>query len=241
MKAKGFTLIEMVMTIIVGAILVLGIAGFIQLGASGYSDTVERQRIQTQAKFLIEKISREVRHAVPNMLDDLITLTGADSCVNFYPILSSGFYAISGDDIQFIVGQEGVTVADITGLNFVINPTEATPTNNNFALTGVTSSNDTFLLPGQAAAITGHSVSNRHYIFDQSNRVSYCLMNGQVVRFDGNNRVIPISDMGVSGQLSYVPATVQRNGIVHLNLAFSNQQGDESTNYQQDVQVLNVP
>lgn len=35
MKVKGFTLIEMVVTLIVGAILVLGIAGFVELGARG--------------------------------------------------------------------------------------------------------------------------------------------------------------------------------------------------------------
>lgn len=65
-SSRGFTLIEMIMTIIVGSILVLGIAGFLELGAKGYTDTVARQRIQTQAQFVLEKMSRELRHAVPN-------------------------------------------------------------------------------------------------------------------------------------------------------------------------------
>ncbi|KOO10365.1 MSHA biogenesis protein MshO, partial [Vibrio xuii] len=42
MKVKGFTLIEMVVTLIIGSILVLGIAGFVEFGARGYSDTIER-------------------------------------------------------------------------------------------------------------------------------------------------------------------------------------------------------
>lgn len=35
MNRKGFTLIEMVITLIVGSILVFGIAGFVELGARG--------------------------------------------------------------------------------------------------------------------------------------------------------------------------------------------------------------
>ena len=56
MKVRGFTLVEMVLTMVVGAILVLGIAGFVELGSKGYSDTVARQRLQTQAKFVLEKM-----------------------------------------------------------------------------------------------------------------------------------------------------------------------------------------
>lgn len=35
MRTRGFTLIEMILTIIVGSILVLGIAGFVELGSRG--------------------------------------------------------------------------------------------------------------------------------------------------------------------------------------------------------------
>lgn len=66
MKNRGFTLIEMVITIVVGSFIMLGIAGYLQLGAKGYADTIDRQKLQTQAQFVIEKMSREIRHAVPN-------------------------------------------------------------------------------------------------------------------------------------------------------------------------------
>ncbi|MFD2016726.1 PilW family protein [Vibrio olivae] len=52
---RGFTLVEMVATIVVSSILILGIAGFIELGTTGYVDSVERGRLQTQAKFLLER------------------------------------------------------------------------------------------------------------------------------------------------------------------------------------------
>lgn len=237
MKMKGFTLIEMVVTLIIGSILVLGIAGFVELGARGYSDTVERQRLQTQAKFVLEKMSREVRHAVPNMLIEDRT----NNCISFFPIIESGFYAISGADLQFIVGRTGVSVDDIKALNLVINPTEANPTNNIVPLTNVSSAADTFIVPNGASSLVGSSVSKRHYIYNSNGRVSYCLTSGQLRRGINGLNFLPLSDSGVSGTLGYVPASVQHNGIVEVGLTFSNTEGDESTSFRQEVQVLNVP
>lgn len=241
MKVKGFTLIEMVVTLIVGAILVLGIAGFVELGARGYSDTVDRQRLQTQAKFILEKMSREVRHAVPNMLNSDLAIPQANSCISFFPIVESGFYAISGADINFVVGRNGVTVANINTLNMVINPTEANPTNNVFPLTNVSSASDTFILPDAATSIAGGSISNRHYIYNPNGMVNYCLVAGQLRRSVSGANALPLSDSGITGALIYTPATVQNNGIVQVNMTFNNAAGDESTNFIQEIQVLNVP
>ncbi len=90
MNERGFTLIEMILTIIVGGIIVLGIAGFVEIGMKGYSETIERQRLQTQAKFVLEKMSREIRHSVPNIVSNS-AVSSADSCVSFYPIDYSAF------------------------------------------------------------------------------------------------------------------------------------------------------
>lgn len=241
MKVKGFTLIEMVVTLIVGSIIVLGIVGFVELGARGYSDTVERQRLQTQAKFILEKMSREVRHAVPNMLNSDLTIPQASSCISFFPIIDSGFYAVSGADINFVVGRDSTTVAELSPLNMVINPTEANPTNNVFPLTNVSSASNTFTLPNAGASIVGGSVSNRLYIYNPDGRVSYCLVSGQLRRSVNSAIALPLSDSGLNGTLDYIPATVQQNGIVQVDLTFKNQSGDESSNFVQEIQVINVP
>ncbi|MDC5703928.1 prepilin-type N-terminal cleavage/methylation domain-containing protein [Vibrio europaeus] len=241
MKEKGFTLIEMVVTLIIGAILVLGIAGFVELGARGYSDTVDRQRLQTQAKFILEKMSREVRHAVPNMLNSSLAIPQATSCISFYPIVESGFYAVSGADLNFVVGRTGVTVSDINTLNMVINPIQASPTTNVFPLTNVSSASNTFTVPSAAVDLIGGSISNRHYIYNPNGMVSYCLVTGQLRRSVSGASALPLSDTGLTGTLTYEPATVQRNGIVQVDITFNNAAGDESTNFIQEIQVLNVP
>lgn len=241
MKRNGFTLIEMVIALIVGSILVLGITGFVEFGMRGYSDTIERQRLQTQAKFVLEKVSREVRHAVPNMLSDE-QVSGATSCLSFFPIVTSGLYAISGADIQFVVGSKSASVDTIKDLSLVINPTVSAASQSNILpLTSVTSEADTFWLEGKADEVKGNSVSNRHYIFNSKGKVSYCIINQRVQRLENGMDVTPISDSGVSGELAYDSATVQHNGVVHISLTFTNEKSGESTSFQQNIQVLNVP
>ncbi|UPQ88301.1 PilW family protein [Vibrio sinaloensis] len=236
MQQRGFTLIEMILTIVVGGILVLGIAGFVELGARGYVDSVDRQRLQTQAKFVLEKMSREVRHAVPNVF------RSEDNCVYFYPIIYSGFYAISGNDVEFIVGQrDGLDASSFDDLSLIINPTaNLNVQDDSIALNGLVTAraNQVFALVNQASRIESQSVAKRYYMFDRNQERSYC-----IIQVAGQGRVerdgAALSDAIVSGSLNYVPATVQNNGLVHANLTF--RQNGETTNFEHDIQVINVP
>ncbi|MEZ9417572.1 pilus assembly protein PilW, partial [Vibrio sp. 10N.286.49.E1] len=81
--------------------------------------SVERFRLQTEARFVLEKLSREVRHAVPNLFPASVS----SGCVSFYPIVDSGFYAISGADINFLVSDTGATSSSLQTMSLVINPT----------------------------------------------------------------------------------------------------------------------
>ena len=80
-------------------------------------------------------------------------------------------------------------------------------------------------------------MSNRHYVFDESNLVEYCLAANNLITRNG----ITISDRIVvdNSTLSYEPADVQRNGVVKLTLEFA--ENNESTVFEQDIQVINVP
>ncbi|TOH24463.1 PilW family protein, partial [Vibrio parahaemolyticus] len=103
MKDRGFTLMEMIVTIVVGSFIMLGIAGYVQLGMKGYADTIDRQRIQTQAQFVLEKMTREIRHAVPNSFH---VPKDASQCLEFVPIEYSGFYTFKNNDLEFLLGND---------------------------------------------------------------------------------------------------------------------------------------
>ena len=98
MKIRGFTLMEMIITIVIGSVIMLGIASYVRLGFKGYSDTIDRQRLQTQAQFVIEKMSREIRHAVPN---SFLIKDDEKNCLTFVPIEYSGFYSHVDDEIMY--------------------------------------------------------------------------------------------------------------------------------------------
>ncbi|MGF1698176.1 prepilin-type N-terminal cleavage/methylation domain-containing protein [Vibrio lamellibrachiae] len=230
MKRNGFTLIEMVMTIIIGGILVLGIAGFLELGMKGYSDTVDRQRLQTQARFILEKISREIRHSVPNSIEVSGT---TDICVSFYPILYSGFYSVSSADnlsLSFLVGNDNPP-ATYDDLFMIINPSQQSDfTDSNIAIT-LSGASTTITLDQPLAS---ESIANRHYIY--KDLVTYCLnfSSEAIVR-----NTTQVADSVTGGGISYDAPTLQRGGVVHIDVTFTND--DEETSFQQDIQVLNVP
>ncbi|MDP2572989.1 type II secretion system protein [Vibrio penaeicida] len=247
MKKLGFTLMEMIVTILIVSIMFLGIAGFVKIGAQGYADTTRRQALHNQARFVIEKMSREIRHAVPN---SLATSSGG-SCVSFYPIRYSGFYqiidSISGgtDTLQFIVGNDGFTQTDMNtaisaGARLVINPSQISdlvdPSSASVLLTGVSLSGAIYSL---SASFSSNSIANRHYIYIPSEQVEYCVNagTGQITRDAGT--VVQVGENATSAAFAVDGMSLQRGGLVHMDILFESD--GEQSHYNHDVQVLNVP
>ncbi|WP_068711846.1 PilW family protein [Vibrio tritonius] len=239
-SSRGFTLIEMIVTIVVGSILVLGIAGFLELGMKGYTDTVARQRIQTQAQFVLEKMTRELRHAVPNSI--AVTSSSQQQCVSFYPVEYAGFYAIdeATQTLEFLVrggDNNGDGTADeptqYDDLKLIINPSrqqDFTDSAFYFTLSGP----DTSVSLLSDHSLVSGSIANRAYLYKDS--VAYCLnFATQAITRNGTQ----VGDSVSSGTFSYEAPTLQRGGVVRLSLTLS--QNGEQSRFEQDVQVLNVP
>ncbi|QRG83207.1 PilW family protein [Vibrio diabolicus] len=236
MKDRGFTLMEMIVTIVVGSFIMLGIAGYVQLGMKGYADTIDRQRIQTQAQFVLEKMTREIRHAVPNSFH---VPKGTTNCLEFVPIEYSGFYVFTANDIEFLVGNDPDLESIPEKSRMVINPSryeDLQSSSQSIDISGLTKTKEAFVVSGAASSIGATSVSGRHYIYQPSTEVRYCFDNGRVLR---NNVIVTDSIDASASYMRYVEPTLQRGGLVHINLEFL-QDGERSV-YQQDVQVLNVP
>jgi MSHA biogenesis protein MshO len=245
MKARGFTLMEMIVTIVIGSFIMLGIAGYVQLGMKGYADTIDRQRIQTQAQFVLEKMTREIRHAVPNSFHEP---TGTSNCLEFVPIEYSGFYAFSGSTLEFLIGNDTKLKRIPNERWLVINPSRyedlfpKNPDNpessQRIELKEISRDkvDEPFIVSVGESSISSSSISSRHYIYQDKSQVRYCFDSGQVLR---NNVIVTDSIDTSASYMLYVEPTLQRGGLVHINLEFL-QDGERSV-YQQDVQVLNVP
>ena len=119
-RITGFTLIELILTVVVVGIVALAAGNTLQLGFQSYNDSIDRQDNQMQAKFVIEKLSRELRHAVPNSVE----VSSSQECVSFIPVEASAFYLAlplfneKQIDTVLLSNHTGV----IAGLNLTINP-----------------------------------------------------------------------------------------------------------------------
>ncbi|UPR28312.1 prepilin-type N-terminal cleavage/methylation domain-containing protein [Vibrio crassostreae] len=246
MKQRGFTLIEMIVTIVVVAVIGLAIAGFVEYGMKGYVDTIDRQKVQVKGQFVVEKMSREISHAIPNSFDSSITPASvfAQKCLTFYAIKYSGFYHLdeATDELNFIIGQDS-PILDADDF-LIINPTAYSElvagSTKRIPVSGLVSTGNVFTAP--SVSISSHSIAQRHYIYDESASVSYCLVNDTIQ----NQGLIQRNGVTVADSINYAESnfryeepSLQRGSVIHIDLVL--EQNNEVSVYQQDVQVLNAP
>ncbi|MCU4675065.1 prepilin-type N-terminal cleavage/methylation domain-containing protein [Catenovulum sp. 2E275] len=89
-KIKGFTLIELVIVIVVLAIISLFSTRFLGWGAQHYVDVTERQQVLDDSRFIVERLTREFKQAIPYSIR--VLNSASFSCIEFIPIKTSGRY-----------------------------------------------------------------------------------------------------------------------------------------------------
>ena len=91
--ARGFTLVELITVIIVLGVVSVGISGFIRTGVQIYADVTERDQLLGDSRFVVERINRELRLAVPNSARVKANNAGSIQCLEFVPSAWVSFYS----------------------------------------------------------------------------------------------------------------------------------------------------
>ncbi|MDP2560724.1 prepilin-type N-terminal cleavage/methylation domain-containing protein [Psychrobium sp. 1_MG-2023] len=259
-KQRGFSLIELIIVIIVLAIVGVGTTSFVRFGFEVYQDTAGRDRQISDSRFLIERLTRELRSALPNS----VRVSNDGKCVEFMPIVASSSYVdipvapeAASDQVTVVNSQITATwpspkiivyplrAADIysssSGTSGKIFDIKSIPTSTDNVITLTLENSVRFLK---------ESPTERYFIVEEP--VSYCQVNNErVMRYQGYSpavaQPVPPSVTGVlmaKGQSNVTPftlldATLVRNAVVQLNFEFSYE--DEVLELYNEVHVVNVP
>lgn len=89
-KQLGFTLVEMVMVIIILGIVGVAVSSFITFSTHIYGDAVGATQVLSDSRFAMERMTREIRSAVPNSIR--VKSFSDSQCVEFMPIVTASSY-----------------------------------------------------------------------------------------------------------------------------------------------------
>ena len=256
MRSRGFTLVELIVSMVLLAILAGGVSSYLGIGARMYSEAAEREQVLGQSRFVAERLLREIRNAVPNSL----LLAAAGDCLIFSPLLYSGSYislpfdsendpltVISPDlaaisPVSFLPGQQPRVLVYPRNVNevYVLEPSRgAAAALAEISTVDATSARFTLRLANANFRFVRQSPERRFYIADAP--VSYCPVS------DGNGRynllrngVLMAEGLRSNAIFRVSDAILTRNSVVNIFMQFgADNNPDMFFNY--EVHVANVP
>lgn len=268
-KIAGFTLIEMVTVILILGIIVVGISSFVILGTRIFVESSAVDQVLSQSRFGIERMTRDIRRAVPNSMRVLTATDGSYQCLELLPISASTSY-IDAPFFPQSVQNTLTAIKSVRSINAVqsvlIYPLTASEVYNpqgltakRFLVQSVAESGDLLTITlTQSIRFTEASPIKRLYVAQSP--LSYCFINTagnvdlRLYQQYGYKAVQPSpADMGngvlmaqnitntltINPAIILTPATLVTNAIVHLQPRF--RVNGETFQYQHQVQVMNVP
>jgi len=263
---RGFTLIELVIVIILLSILSISIAGILSSSVSSYMDSRDRNRHSQEAKLVIERMSREIREALPQSVRTRIN--GSVHCVEFTPIVNASsdidlpasgpvtsFNAVAYNLIATFSPNQAIAIMPINAANFYAGG----GTRGTVAAITPSGANQVQITLASPTNFARRSPLRRFYLLSQP--VSFCLddASGEVRRYTnyGFNAAQAAPPTGASelyGQnfaangnvFTYQPGTLQNASLLQMNFVLQSRSrnlaaGEESFEVFHEVHIRNVP
>jgi len=200
-RSGGFTLVELILVIIILGIVSIGTVQYLSLGAQIYAEATERDEAVAQSRFMLARLTRELRHATPHSVrlncdSDTTTSPSACStfqCLEFVPFKASSIYVdnLSSNQINIVdpvnypfatanTSSDNVSIYALSAddlyksannKRFVINSAVDNVSNTDL---------DTWTMSGTYAQ---ESPTKRVYVLD--NPVSFCVEGSELYRYEG--------------------------------------------------------
>lgn len=219
---RGFTLIELILVIILLAIVAGFSFQFIGIGTQMFTAGAERLQMIEKSRFAIERLTRELRNAVPNSIR--IRTSGNTQCLEFSPVRVVGTYydapirperademtlvTLSSLSHPWIAEPSDRIFIYATRSNFIYanNPQRYSVLDEDYDSSTAPASNPaTHVLPlAENSRFAQSSPRSRAYIGKQP--VSFCLENGNLYRVESygwnQSQTVPPETLSVSQLLA---------------------------------------
>jgi len=261
-KNAGFTLVEMVAVMVLLSFGLIGGSKLLTMTAQSYRDTSARMKQTQDGRFVIERLSRELREALPGSLRT--STVGTTQCIEWLPIAAASRYLSlpTAPSSSFPVMEIDPDLPAGTTYYAVIFPTDATvvyttaQTNQLVTanpITDINSSTDQINLVSTPSFTTA-SPADR--IFFVTSPVALCVdTSGKMLRYSKYGFVAPttsttgvlmaenllLTDTGTVNVFTVSGATLTRNSMVQLDLRIRDPNTKEVLRLQHTVFVRNVP
>lgn len=269
-RQHGFTLVELITVIVLLGIVSVGTFAYLGFGAQIFTDVVGREQMSAQSRFAMERLSRELRNAIPNSPRTFAN----NGCIEFLPISASSTYlsiARPGENDRAPIVMAPADT-DTTGSTLPdMHPSQITghylfiAANTEQRLYGASSQrrmiesidvdqrewqltlNDNAPFPRQSPA---------HRYYTSQGPVSWCVEGSQLVRYDSyplattpalaNAQRVMMGSELTAPEPEVTPfrveaAVLQRNNLVMINLYFARREGQEPMIFRHEVHLPNVP
>ena len=251
------------MVIVLLGIIAAASARFVQQAMNIYIDATGRDALQQQGRYAVERMSRELRSALPGSIR--VNSNATIQCIEFMPIQAASTYLQPVSDTAIT----SLDVVDFsysftTGDLIAVYPVDASSVYATPSALGTLSAATSAVAGVQTLSLTAkqfpdESPVRRFYIVTAP--ISFCAADNALRRHQGYGRTVTQSPLppntGVllaekvrltdSGSnvtvFSFSAGTLQRSGVVHMDLRFSDSAslGDEWVRFSQEVFVRNTP
>ncbi|RYU70320.1 prepilin-type N-terminal cleavage/methylation domain-containing protein [Aliivibrio finisterrensis] len=262
-RSLGFTLLEMIVSIVLLAVVGLSLNAIIQHSMSLYADTTIREELLLQGRFVTERMHKEIRDAVPNS----VQINQTTQCIEWLPITNTAVYealplAPGSANTMRVLPEHGFVQSE----RVVIMPINAQDLLDDIPSNGVDrvaeikeaklqqtekSENMVALTFTQETSFTANSPAHR--LFAYKSPVAYCLEGHQLYRYanyplsrselspaelsTGDREIMAENIKSV--QFDIEQASLVRNGLVKLQFVFSD--NNEEVRLDHDVLIANTP